>query len=886
MANFVANSQFSIQAIDLNFYIDNIVDGNFEEDSNLSFFGNTYPDHFYVIADDGSENLRLDIYGQNIVVSILGTITAGTINALGEFDIDAGTQRWYANGFSADAVAAFNAATSASTADDIAVIQNALAGADTITLSAFSDQMGGYGGDDSIKGGGGDDVLDGGTGTDTAIFDSTFAQATISFEGDVLIISTPSEGTDRLSNFEFVNFNGDIRSVVSLLPANDPPVPVPATASATEDGAVVTGQLQASDANGDPLTYSLVSNSVAGLIISSNGAYSFNPTFTPYQSLKAGETQQLIATYRVSDGRASANSTITITITGVNDEPTFALNQRNLSTTAGTEIDFTVTASDFDGDPLTYTPSGAAHGTIATTSPGSFVYTPDAGFTGTDGFTVGAADGKGGTAIQTFAVAVAALNANPVISDSGLQITTTAGTAKTFTVNATDPDGDTLTFSAADPLHGGIDVGNNGQLTYTPDNGYTGADSVVVTVSDGRGGSATQTYAVTINGDFTAPTITTFSPADGATGVAVASNVVLTFSEAIQRGTGSIQLRSGSATGTIVESFDAAASSRISLAGSILTIDPVANLNSATTYFITLAGGSIRDAAGNSYAGTSSYDFATASSTGTSGRGQLYLNPGNLSYGPVPGGDLTQIYGSNQAERITLAANVNAVLDPSFVRGNDVIVIPGSSVNYDISTNVAGIAFSSSNGAQLRIPAFGTGGGLKIQFTDGAFQLVTDDGGNTFHLSSATIDAPAITSGRGQLYLNPGNQTYGPVPGGDLTLIYGSNQAESVTFAANAHVIFDPSFVRGNDVIAILGNSGSYNIGSTVAGITITSGNGALFRIPAFGTGGGLKIQFDNGIAELDTDDGGNSFQLVGAAGVQEITGTFAGISSAIMTFA
>jgi hypothetical protein len=42
--------------------------------------------------------------------------------------------------------------------------------------------------------------------------------------------------------------------------------------------------------------------------------------------------------------------------------------------------------------------------------------------------------------------------------------------------------------------------------------------------------------------------------------VAVANNVVLTFNETIARGTGTITLRSGSATGTIVESFDAASS--------------------------------------------------------------------------------------------------------------------------------------------------------------------------------------------------------------------------------------------------------------------------------------------------------------------------------------
>ena len=113
--------------------------------------------------------------------------------------------------------------------------------------------------------------------------------------------------------------------------------------------------------------------------------------------------------------------------------------------------------------------------------------------------------------------------------------------------------------------------------------------------------------------DTTAPTVSTFSPTDGATSVAVASNVVLTFSEAIARGTGSIVLRSGSATGTVVETFDAATSTRLSLSGSTLTIDPTSNLSGNTQYFVTFASGSIKDLAGNNYAGTTTYDFRTDS---------------------------------------------------------------------------------------------------------------------------------------------------------------------------------------------------------------------------------------------------------------------------------
>jgi Ca2+-binding RTX toxin-like protein len=111
--------------------------------------------------------------------------------------------------------------------------------------------------------------------------------------------------------------------------------------------------------------------------------------------------------------------------------------------------------------------------------------------------------------------------------------------------------------------------------------------------------------------DTTPPLVSTFSPSDGATSIAVGSNITLTFNEAIQRGSGNIEIRSGSPAGTLVESFDAASSSSLSISGSTLTIDPADNLANSTQYFVTLDAGSVRDLAGNNYAGTSTYDFTT-----------------------------------------------------------------------------------------------------------------------------------------------------------------------------------------------------------------------------------------------------------------------------------
>jgi methionine-rich copper-binding protein CopC len=129
----------------------------------------------------------------------------------------------------------------------------------------------------------------------------------------------------------------------------------------------------------------------------------------------------------------------------------------------------------------------------------------------------------------------------------------------------------------------------------------------------GNSYAGTTTYEFTTIPDTTAPTVTTFNPADAATGVAAGSNLVLTFSEAIAKGTGMIAIHSGSATGTLVESFNVATdTTHLTISGSTLTINPTADLSNSTHYYVTLDQGSIDDLAGNHFAGSTTYDFTTA----------------------------------------------------------------------------------------------------------------------------------------------------------------------------------------------------------------------------------------------------------------------------------
>ena len=115
--------------------------------------------------------------------------------------------------------------------------------------------------------------------------------------------------------------------------------------------------------------------------------------------------------------------------------------------------------------------------------------------------------------------------------------------------------------------------------------------------------------------DTVAPTIATFTPANATTGVVIGSNILLTFNEPIQKGSGTIAIHSGSATGTVVESYDTATSTNLTIAETTLTINPTADLANGTHYFITFDASSIKDLAGNSYPGTDTYDFTTAAAS-------------------------------------------------------------------------------------------------------------------------------------------------------------------------------------------------------------------------------------------------------------------------------
>ena len=126
--------------------------------------------------------------------------------------------------------------------------------------------------------------------------------------------------------------------------------------------------------------------------------------------------------------------------------------------------------------------------------------------------------------------------------------------------------------------------------------------------------AATDFDFTTVPPDTTPPTLSTTSPADNSTNVAVGANLVLTFSESVKAGSGNLVIHNA-ADGSVVATIAITDASQVSFAGSVLTINPTSDLAPGTHYYVTMASGVVQDLAGNAYAGLSAatdFDFTTA----------------------------------------------------------------------------------------------------------------------------------------------------------------------------------------------------------------------------------------------------------------------------------
>jgi chitodextrinase len=303
---------------------------------------------------------------------------------------------------------------------------------------------------------------------------------------------TPAADYTGGDSFTFRVNDGTVNSStatvsITVVPANDAPIAVGQSVTAVEDtDKPIT--LNASDIDGDPLTYVIVANPAKGTLAGTgaNVTYSPNVNYNGTDSFK----------FRVNDGLSdSAIVTVNITITAVNDAP--VADNQVVGTPEDTAKTFTLTGSDVDGDPITFEVlTAVTNGAVTGTAP-NLTYTPTPGYHGPDSMTFRVKDGAVNSSAATISFNVQDVN-DPPTADSQ-SVSTDEDTDKVITLTGSDPDLDTLAFVITVPPTHGVMNGSGSTVTYSPEANYFGPDSFSFKVNDGGMDSPDAVVAITVN---------------------------------------------------------------------------------------------------------------------------------------------------------------------------------------------------------------------------------------------------------------------------------------------------------------------------------------------------------------------------------------------------
>lgn len=282
-------------------------------------------------------------------------------------------------------------------------------------------------------------------------------------------------------------------------PRNQAPVAQGDAGVVLEDGVLTVNApgvlANDSDAEGSSLTAALVSGP-------SNGTVTLDPSgryvYTPAANFNGVDR----FTYMANDGNSDSEvATVTLTVTPVNDAP-IADGATGFEVDQNSSRGLSLIANDIDGDALNYlivTPP--SNGTLSG-SGSQLVYTPNAGYSGPDGFTFKASDGELESNVANWSIVV--VQRNPPVAE-GQSVITLEDTEIEITLVATDQDNDALSYAIIGQPANGTLIGSGSSWTYRPASDFFGSDSFTFRVNDGRFDSNIATVSIDVTAVNDAP---------------------------------------------------------------------------------------------------------------------------------------------------------------------------------------------------------------------------------------------------------------------------------------------------------------------------------------------------------------------------------------------
>lgn len=306
-------------------------------------------------------------------------------------------------------------------------------------------------------------------------------------ETDVHIEVTDANGATANQSFK-----------LSVSRAGGPPRITSTPPTEVNVGASYLYSVLATDAEGDPLTFRLLSAPDGATIVESTGEISWTPTVGQIGP------QELVVV--VSDGVGGAATQAFAVLVGdgiVNLPPTIDSTAPRF-TAVGSQYSYQIEATDPESTSLTYT-IGQGPVDMTVDSNGLVNWNPADGQVGKFVVTLVVTDAGGASAIESFELDVLAENRAPVISSIAPAVAV-VGASFTYDVLVTDADRDRLEFEL---IQGptGAEVNAFGQIRWDNGGAALGQYDFEVRVTDPRGGVATQAFIVDLVADTEAPKV-------------------------------------------------------------------------------------------------------------------------------------------------------------------------------------------------------------------------------------------------------------------------------------------------------------------------------------------------------------------------------------------
>jgi len=288
---------------------------------------------------------------------------------------------------------------------------------------------------------------------------------------------------------------------ITVTAAQTPPPATAPTIAGTPSASVVAGQAysftpSASDLSGNALTFLIVNRPSWASFSTNTGQLTGTPT-----AANVGSYANILIS--VSDGTLTASLpafTITVTQPSSGGPPTISGNPA-ISVTVGTAYNFTPTATDPQGNALSFSIENLPAWTNFNTATGQLSGTPAASNVGSyPNILISVSDGTLTAALPAFTITVSTTSgAGPPTITGNPATSVNAGSAYSFTPSASDPEGNALTFSIQNsPAWANFSTGT-GQLSGNPTLANVGTyPNILISVSDGTLTAALPAFTITV----------------------------------------------------------------------------------------------------------------------------------------------------------------------------------------------------------------------------------------------------------------------------------------------------------------------------------------------------------------------------------------------------